>query len=202
MQSPSPLPPELADLDRQLEAVGRDAATIVSGLSPEAGAARTAPGSWSIAECLDHLAVASRVYLLPMRDAAARARRRGRLRRGAAQPGVIGRWFIATLEPPVPARRRMKAPGKIVPRESPPLADAYAAFTAALADVRAFLREAADLDLTGTHFVNPFIAGVRFSLATGLNVIAAHDRRHLWQAWNVRRDVGRQQPADSRQDAV
>jgi hypothetical protein len=35
-------------------------------------------------------------------------------------------------------------------------------------------------------FVNPFIRGIRFSLATGLHVIAAHEHRHLWQAWNVR----------------
>jgi hypothetical protein len=35
-------------------------------------------------------------------------------------------------------------------------------------------------------FVNPFIRGVRFSLATGLRVIAAHERRHLWRARNVR----------------
>jgi hypothetical protein len=31
-----------------------------------------------------------------------------------------------------------------------------------------------------------FIRGIRFRLATGLHVTAAHDRRHLWQAWNVR----------------
>jgi hypothetical protein len=36
-------------------------------------------------------------------------------------------------------------------------------------------------------FPNPFIRGVRFSLATGLHVLEAHERRHLWQAWNVRR---------------
>ena len=45
----------------------------------------------------------------------------------------------------------------------------------------------ADIDLAGVRFANPFIRGVRFSLATGLHVIAAHERRHLWQAWNVRR---------------
>ncbi len=28
--------------------------------------------------------------------------------------------------------------------------------------------------------------GVRFSLATGLHVIVAHEKRHLWQARNVR----------------
>ena len=53
--------------------------------------------------------------------------------------------------------------------------------------VRAFLRKYADIDLAGVHFPNPFIPVVRFSLATGLHVIAAHDRRHIWQAWNVRK---------------
>ena len=190
-QQPVPfaLPPDLLDLDAQLAAVAQDAAALVAGLGAVAGAARTAPGSWSVAECLDHLAVADRVYLDAMRAAAAAARRRGRLRRGPALPGVIGRWFVRTMEPPVVQRRKLRAPRKIVPRSSPPLADAMAAFTAAHADARAFLREFADLDLAGTHFRNPFVPGVRFSLATGLNVIAAHERRHLWQAWNVRRAV-------------
>jgi hypothetical protein len=54
-------------------------------------------------------------------------------------------------------------------------------------EVLTFLSEQSDLDLAGTKFVNPFIAGIGFSLATGLHVIAAHERRHLWQAWKVRR---------------
>jgi hypothetical protein len=37
----------------------------------------------------------------------------------------------------------------------------------------------------------PFVRGIRFSLATGLHVIAAHERRHLWQAWRVRRALER-----------
>jgi hypothetical protein len=40
--------------------------------------------------------------------------------------------------------------------------------------------------LAGVPFPNPFIRGIRFSLATGLHVIAAHERRHLLQAWEVR----------------
>jgi hypothetical protein len=183
------LPPELATLDSELEAIARDAEALVAGMSAGTGEARVAPGSWSVAECLDHLAVSSRVYIPAMREAADAARRRGRLRRGPAVPGVLGRWFINSLEPPVKPRTRSKAPGKIAPRSSPPLAAALAAFTAAHADARAFLLDVADLDLNGTRFRNPFIPGLRFSLATGLNVIAAHDRRHLWQAWNVRRAV-------------
>jgi hypothetical protein len=57
--------------------------------------------------------------------------------------------------------------------------------------VRVFLRKYCDLDLVGVRFANPFIRGVRFSLATGLHVIAAHERRHLWQAWRVRQAAER-----------
>jgi hypothetical protein len=81
----------------------------------------------------------------------------------------------------------MKAPRNIRPRASPPLADSFAAFLASQEEVRAFLRTGADIDLNGVRFPNPFVRVIRFSLATGLHVIAAHDRRHLWQAWRVRR---------------
>jgi hypothetical protein len=81
----------------------------------------------------------------------------------------------------------MKAPRKILPRLDPPLSDAVAALIASQKDVRAFLGANADLDLRSIRFPNPFIRGLAFSLATGLNVIAAHQRRHLWQAWRVRR---------------
>ena len=60
-------------------------------------------------------------------------------------------------------------------------------FTTSQAEVRAFVKEYADIDLSGVLFPNPFVKWVRFSFATGLHVIAAHERRHLWQGWNVRR---------------
>ena len=84
-------------------------------------------------------------------------------------------------------RFTMKSPPTIVPRESPALADASKQFLESQDQVRAFLGKYADIDLARVRFPNPFIRGVRFSLATGLHVIAAHDRRHVWQAWNVRK---------------
>jgi hypothetical protein len=56
--------------------------------------------------------------------------------------------------------------------------------------VRAFLQKYADIDLAGVRFHNPFVRGLRFSLATGLHVIVAHERRHLSQAWRVRQAAG------------
>jgi hypothetical protein len=117
-----------------------------------------------------------------MRPSAERALAAGRTRRAPARPGLIGGWFVWTFEPPVTRLFKLKAPGKIRPRPSPPLSGAPVAFFDAHGDVRAFLKEFSGIDLAGVRFANPFVAGVRFSLATGLHVLAAHDRRHLWQA--------------------
>ena len=168
------------------DAVERDARALVDGLSEGLGTWRSDPGRWSVAECLDHLATANRVYLSAMEPAAQRALAEGRRRRGPAVPGVIGGWFVRSLEPPVKPHTKLRAPRAIRPRLGPPLADAASRFFASQDEVRAFLRRYEGIDLTGVRFPNPFITGVRFSLATGLHVIAAHERRHLWQAWRVR----------------
>jgi DinB family protein len=180
---------DVAALERAFAATEHDARALVNGLSDAHGTWRAQPGSWSVAECLDHLATANRIYLQAMRPAAARALTEGRRRRGPVRPGIIGGWFVRSLEPPVRKLRRMKAPAKIRPRPSPPLADAMEKFVASQHDVVTFLRQYAEIDLAGVLFPNPFITGLRFSLATGLHVLAAHERRHLWQAWRVRRDA-------------
>jgi hypothetical protein len=179
-------PPDIEALELALDSAERDARALVSGLTEEAGTWRAHPATWSVAECLDHLATGNRVYLDAMWPPAERAIARGDWRRRPAQPGLVGRWFVRTLEPPVKAPFKRKAPRKIRPRHSPALSDAMADFLAAQNDVRAFLRKYATIDLARVRFPNPFIRGVRFSLATGLHVIAAHERRHLWQAWRVR----------------
>lgn len=185
------LPPDLQQLLDALDAAERDARAVVAGLSEAQGGWRAHEGSWSIAECLDHLATANRVYLAAMQPSASQARSRGRTRRGPAQPGLIGGWFVRYLEPPAHRVFKSKAPRTIRPRTAPALSDALTAFLASQEAVRTFLRTYAGVDLARVRFANPFIRGVRFSLATGLHVIAAHERRHLWQAWRVRQDAER-----------
>ena len=99
--------------------------------------------------------------------------------------------MVGSPLPEPPANVKTKNPRITTPRTSPPLADSLTAFLESQTGVHDFIRTNADLDLAGIRFVNPFIRGVRFSLATGLHLIAAHDRRHMWQAWNVRRAGGK-----------
>ena len=191
------IPADIQALDEALRAAEHDARAVADGLTEQQGTWRAGPDTWSVAQCLDHLATANRVYLRAMQPAAEQALARGRRRRGAAQPGVIGRWVVWTFEPPPKALFRSKAPKDIRPRPSPGLADAIRGFVASQDEMRTFLRTYADVDLAGVRFPNPFIPGVRFSLATGLHIIAAHQRRHLWQARRVRQSAERAQAARS-----
>src|SRR5688572_345338 len=88
---------DIRALETALNAVDDDARHLIAGLTPEQGVWRPAPGAWSIAHCLDHLATAHRVYLNAMEPAAADALARGRRRRGPALPGMVGGWFVRSL---------------------------------------------------------------------------------------------------------
>jgi hypothetical protein len=173
----------------QLDAAEADARAVVAGLSEEQGTWRPQAGAWSVAECLDHLATGNVVYVESMREPARHARARGRVRARPAKPGILGQLFIDSLEPPPKWWSRRKTPEKSRPRAAPPLADAFARFIASQEAVRAFLKENADLDLGRIRFRNPFVSVIFFSLATGLHVIPAHERRHLAQAWGVRKQL-------------
>lgn len=179
--------PGISNLNNQLDAAERDARLLAGDLAEELGRWRAEAGSWSVAQCLDDLARANRTYLRAMEGPAIRAREEGRFSRGSAIAGFVGRWFVRKMEPPVKASFKMRAPRSIKPNAAPLLASSLTSFTNTQDEVREFLCAYADLDLAQIRFPNPFIPGIRFSVATGLHIITAHERRHLWQAWRVRR---------------
>lgn len=197
--------PDIGNLRDQLDAAERDARMLVQNLAEERGGWRPETGSWSVAECLDHLARTNHVYLSAMKEPTVRGRAASRFRRGPAVPGFLGRWFVGRMEPPIKAPFRMKSPRSVGPNAQTSLASAFSSFTASQDEVRDFLTASADLDLAAIPFPNPFVRGIRFSLATGLHVITAHERRHMWQAWRVRRAAesraGERSPAENGLDA-
>jgi len=178
--------PDIQALVNQLDAADRDAESLVSGMTQAQAAWQPASGSWSVAECLDHLGLTHHIYIADMEQAATRGRAQGKMRRGPARPGLGGGLFARLMEPPVRQRFRIKAPEIIQPKSIPTIAQALAGFLASQQEVRNFLLSNAELDLAGIRFVHPFIPGLRFSLASGLSIILAHDRRHLWQARRAR----------------
>src|SRR5688500_8253150 len=109
------LPPDLQKFHDDVDAADRRAEGLTAALTDEQFSWRPDGGTrWSVALCLDHLAVSNTVYGAGMAQALADARSHGWSRRGPGKPGFFGRKFAQSLEPPV--KRRTKAPAKITPR--------------------------------------------------------------------------------------
>ena len=183
MSAPTTLPDDLAAILRGLEESDHEARSLIAELDEERFNQRPDERSWSVAQCLDHLNVANRLYLEAMWNAVEAARSKNAARRGPIQPGIIESWFIRSMGPQ--PRRRLPAPRKIVPAARKSRAEVEEEWTRIQAQLRALLHEAAPLDLNRTRFVNPFVPLVRFSVGTGFLVIETHERRHLWQARQV-----------------
>jgi hypothetical protein len=178
---------EIQALMLALDEAQQGVLTLVRELA-EADATKRDRDSWSIAQCLDHIAKTNQVYLAAMQPAAEGALEKGRSRRRPARPGWLGRWFVQTQEPPV-GRFKVKAPAIVRPSDQPSLATALQKFEKSQDAIRDFIDRFRDIDLAGVSFRNPFVRGLRLSLATGLHVLLAHERRHLWQAWRIRAEV-------------
>lgn len=140
--------------------------------------------AWSVAQCLDHLARANAVYTDALQTAVRGVRPGSAPRRGPIQPGRITLYFIGLLDPP--PRRRLKAPRKAIPALHTTREQVLADFLAAHQRTRALIAACPNLNLNRIRFNNPFVGFLRFTVGAGLLIIAAHDRRHLWQAQHVR----------------
>jgi len=176
----------LHELNRQNE----EAETLVRGLTEEAINWQPNGGaSWSVAQCLEHLAGTNRLYVVAMRDAVERNEDQILRGSGTFQPaGWPSRKFIRSMEPPPKAKYR--AFKKITPAAAPQQGDVVLThFLAAQHDVAEFIAKCTGMDLGSLRFRNPFLKGVRLTISSGLLLIGAHNRRHLWQAENVKKNA-------------
>lgn len=178
------LPEDLAALTRELDSIDARARQLVADLcdvrvnwKPDAGR------NWSVGQCVEHLASTNRVYLAAIRKAVDKARAKGRPNRPIA-PGWLARKFIEVLEPPV--RLKVKSLAKTMPAPTVRKDEALAAFLQSQDEVRRLVADCATFDPNAARFPNPFITGLNWTIGAGLRIIAAHDRRHLWQAEQVR----------------
>ncbi|HEX5215835.1 MAG TPA: DinB family protein [Vicinamibacterales bacterium] len=145
---------------------------------------RPSPSEWSVGQCLEHLFITNEVYLPPMAralDGHAPAPQPA----AAITPGWFGRYFIRNYIDPETQRAPKKAPSKIVPSHRVD-ADILAKFLRSNDAARDLVRRASAYDVNRIRFKNPFVAGIRFTVGTGVEIVWRHQRRHLLQAERVR----------------
>lgn len=177
---------ELEGYNDQLLSVRQDAVGLMSGLSDAQFNWQPDPGRWSMAGCFDHLNKSAAQMFIPRIDAAiATANARGLKSHGPFAYSAFERWCVRTND--APAKMRFKAPKVIQPGSQRSVEEVRAEFVRwqdALADR---LRQADGLDLRRTKEKGP-LPLIKWSLGAFIQLMIAHERRHVWQARQVRQD--------------
>jgi hypothetical protein len=180
----------ILDFDRCAKEINETrlrAEALVLGLTREELTRQPEPGKWSIAECILHLNLTASVMQPLMEKAIAQARHDNNVGTGPFGIGLKGRLLVWIAEPP--PKFRMPAPPHLRPtaRIDDPI-KLVPDFLKAQDGWERLIRESAGLDLAkikvGKRF-SPF----RARFAAALPWMMAHQRRHLLQAENVKRQI-------------
>ena len=179
---------ELDGYRRQFEKIKKDAEILLAGLSDGQFNWQPAPGRWSMAQCILHLNVTAGIYI-PMMDAVMeRVRAQGLFGHGPFRHGWLGNWLVRLVEPP--PKRKFKAPKTFVPPLERPLGPALSEFLSWQDQFLERIRRANGLNLGRAKIRLPASSLIKLSLGQSFALMTAHERRHLWQAAQVREAAG------------
>jgi hypothetical protein len=179
----STLNSELAELDRQFLAAKADASELVSGLNESQFNWRPGAGRWSMAENLLHLNIVADRYVHVLEKTIAEARTHGLVGQGPFGCGWLGKWILAHTEPA--PRHKYKAPRSFRPADGQPITAVLPTFRHLQDQLSQRLEQSNGLDLRRVKAPALEIRPLRFNLLLTFAWIAAHQRRHLWQARQV-----------------
>ena len=130
--------------------------------------------------CFDHLNLSAANLFMPSIDAAiATARARNLKSNGPFVYSAFERWCVKTND--APARMRFRAPKRVQPTPGKPVDEVRAEFLRWQDELGRRLMEADGLDLRRAKHKSP-IPLVKWSLGAFIQLMLAHERRHVWQA--------------------
>ena len=176
--------PEIEDYQRQVTAIEGDVQDVVAGLIVAELNWRPAQDGWSIGECIEHLNLMGRCFLRLIETSIDQAFAEGWLYSGPFHYGRFETWCVRHAGPQ--AKIRLKTPQAFVPAPGiydRSVVEEFLTIQRELLD----LRDRADgIDLTKPRVRLPFSRFLKLSLGQTFALVLAHERRHLWQAWEVR----------------
>lgn len=178
---------EFSISEHQLNAVLREAEAIilrsknlVAGREQAELNMSPTAGSWSVAQCFDHLTQTTNAFLPIIANAIARTPRLSKNR--GLKIGALTQLFIRNLEPPY--RLRFTVLESLVPRRDD-FQSAWSAFENSQAELEKAIKSARGLAIDKMKIESPVYARLSYNVYGALCMLTAHQRRHLWQVEQI-----------------
>ena len=175
----------IATIVSEAEQNNQTANELVRGLTEEQLNWKPDATQWSIAQCLEHLAVTSRQFNGYFNQLIESARLKWPTN-GALpyRPSLVGGWLIKQVVPET--TRKISAPKVFKPSDSSSIKDALGLFLKQQEEFVRFVRESAGVDYNRARLRSPVTPLMRYSLADAFVVTIVHGYRHLAQANRVK----------------
>jgi hypothetical protein len=169
----------------QLTSVSQDLPGIAHGLTEAQFNWQPGSDRWSIGQNIEHLNLTTERYIPVLTTAIGGARAAGRISPGPFALGLVERWLLAAMEPP-PRRRFRTRPAFVATALLSPDVTVRR-FLSLQEQFAGAVRSADRLDLRRIKVRSQF-GPVSWSLTGTFAILIAHQRRHVWQARQVRRE--------------
>jgi hypothetical protein len=167
-------------LHREFEDIARRGAELVTSLDDEALVRRPSEQGWSAGECIQHLSITAEEYVRRVRRVLDGAVRTADARDESLT--FIGRMMVRVAEPPA-GRIKIKTPSpEFLPGELQTRDELLARFQRSHAAMVAIIAESDAYDRRRLKVASPGSDRMKLPLVDTFSLLAAHARRHLWQA--------------------
>jgi hypothetical protein len=177
---------QLAGLVEQIQRATHEAKKLVFLRSAHDLTSGLESGSWSVAECLDHLARTTLWFLPAISKATSIAPKLTTSR--SFRTGTIATLLIRNLEPPY--RLRYKVLPQLVPQEKN-FEPAWSAFEESQSRLSESVLSATGLAIDKVKVQCPVYARITYNVYGAFRMLTAHERRHLWQIEQILKALDR-----------
>ncbi len=174
----------LQTITLEAEKNSAEAKALMEGLSEAQLSWTPAPGSWSIAQCVDHLTTTSKAFEPYLATAIKRGSEKWPVRSSIPyRPSWVGGWLIKQVQPET--TRKVSSPKVFQPLHTPAIENVLEKFLKQQGEFIRVVRQAEGVDYNKTRLRSPVTPLMRYSLADAFVVTVVHGWRHLAQARRV-----------------
>jgi DinB superfamily len=145
------------------------------------------PGSWSAAQCLEHLNIYGRYYLPAIEKAIQTASDKGLSAKTTFTSGWLGDYFYRLMLPTASGglKTKMKSPANAIPQVQPDPRAMIAEFIDQQERLLQLIEQARSVHLGGVRVPISLSKWIRLQLGDVLLFLTAHTQRHVLQVERV-----------------
>lgn len=169
----------------QYESIKINVKNLSEDLTEEHFNKRPGKNKWSVAECIDHLNASYNAYAPIIKNVIENSANDSITNPDEFKSRIFFRFFTSFLEPPY--RMKVKTFTIFMPDEKLNKNDTLKKFYNSTNEFIDFINRSEKVDIKKTIITSPVSDKLRFQLGELYPFMAAHIRRHIWQAKIVKK---------------